>query len=32
MFDNFIVLMIFINSIFMAVYEYDDRNNKGPTN
>ncbi len=31
-FDNFIVLMIFINSIFMAVYEYNDRNNLGPTN
>lgn len=27
MFDNFIVLMIFINSIFMACYEYNDRNN-----
>lgn len=32
MFDNFIVLMIFVNSILMAVYEYDDRNNLGPTN
>jgi hypothetical protein len=32
MFDNFIVLMIFINSIFMACYEYNDRNNLLPTN
>ena len=32
MFDNFIVLMIFINSIFMACYEYNDRNNELPTN
>jgi len=31
-FDNFIVLMIFINSIFMACYEYDDRENTGDTN
>ena len=32
MFDNFIVLMIFVNSIFMAVYQYDDRDNLGKTN
>jgi len=32
MFDNFIVLMIFINSIFMMCYEYNDRNNEQPTN
>ena len=32
MFDNFIILMIFINSIFMACYQYDDRENLGATN
>ena len=27
MFDNFIVLMIFINSVFMACYDYADPDN-----
>ena len=31
-FDNFIVLVIFTNSIFMALYQYDDRENTGATN
>ena len=28
MFDNFIVLMILVNSVFMGVYDYNDRDNK----
>ena len=32
MFDNFIVLMILINSAFMGVYDYDDRTNQLPNN
>lgn len=31
-FDNFIVLMIFINSLFMACYDYADPENKGENN
>ena len=26
-FDNFIILMIFLNSMGMAVYDYSDRDN-----
>ena len=28
MFENFIILLIFLNSIILAVYDYNDRDNK----
>ena len=28
MFENFIILLIFINSIILAIYNYNDRDNE----
>lgn len=32
MFENFIILLIFMNSIVLAIYDYNDRDNKLPHN
>lgn len=32
MFENFIILLIFMNSIILAVYDYNDRDNRLPHN
>ena len=28
MFENFIILLIFMNSIILAIYDYNDRENQ----
>ena len=32
LFENFVILIIFINSVVLAIYDYNDRDNKLPWN